>query len=97
MGSVCAAVTIQGLVAARAAFTDLQLSHEAMSRLEAEIEAAVIVLDAETQTAAYVTGSAVLLLVASVVALVERAWRPILMALTAASVLVIERLRVRDV
>jgi hypothetical protein len=49
VGSVCAAVTIQGLVAARVAFRDLELSHEALSRLEAEIEAAVIVLDAETQ------------------------------------------------
>ena len=44
-------------------------------------------LDAETQTAAYVTGSAVLLLVASVVAVVERAWRPLLMALTAVALL----------
>jgi hypothetical protein len=49
VGAICAGVTIQGLAAARAAWAELGLDRAALARLEAEIEATAIVLDAETQ------------------------------------------------
>lgn len=47
VGSICAAVTLQGLAMARAGWRELQFEDEDLRRLETEVEAAIIVLTAE--------------------------------------------------
>jgi hypothetical protein len=48
VGSLCAGITVQGLVVAHSALKQHDVDRRALTRLEVEIDAAVIVLDAET-------------------------------------------------
>lgn len=49
VGAVCAATIVQGMAMARAMADELHLAKEELARIEAEVEAAVVVLNAEIE------------------------------------------------